>query len=126
MSLAARDIIARLKAHGVTFGVDPLQFHNQAHGQSRSTFLVGNVRDNFTTMIGAEVESKNYHEVILDTNTPPRKLASKTLFVNEDNYQSGYGWCLTISDHEMIGVQAYRLFTMPPLKSATNHQKERS
>lgn len=77
-------------------------------------------------MIDAKIEFRKYHEVMLDTSTPPRKLLGKTLYVNEDKYQSGYGCCLTISDHDMIGVQAYRLFTMPPLKSAKNHQKEPS
>ncbi|TLX16578.1 hypothetical protein [Rhizobium sp. MHM7A] len=126
MSAAANDIIARLKAHGVTFDIEPLQFHSQAHGQCRSTFLVGNVRDRLTTMIDAKIDFKRYPEVILDTDTPPRKLVGKTLYVNEDNNLSGYGWCLTISDHDMTAVQSYRLFTMPPLKNTENHQKERS
>lgn len=126
MSAAASDIIARLKARGVTFEIEPLQFRNLAHGQSRDTFLVGNVRRRFTTLIEAKLDFKKYCEVILDTSTPPNKLVARTLYVNEDNNHSGYGWCLTISDHDITGVQTRRLFTMPPLQTPKNHQKERS
>lgn len=123
---AARDIVTRLKAHGVTFHLEPARFHSQAHGQCRNTFLV---TDDFNTMVGAEIDFKKYNEVMLDTNTPARKLGNKTLYVCEDNDQSGYGWCLTVSDHDNVGVRQYRLFTMPPLKGlneARDSEKEPS
>jgi hypothetical protein len=125
MSAAASDIVTRLRAHGVTFEIDPLQFRNLAHGQSRDTFLVGAVRGHFTTLIEAKHDFRTYSEVILDTGTPPRQLVGKTLYVNEDNNHSGYGWCLAISDHDMRGVQTRRLFTMPPRKNTKDQRKGR-
>jgi hypothetical protein len=111
MSAAAEDIITRLKANGVTFELEPYRFHHQSHGQCRSTFLVA---DGFNPMIEANVDFKKYNEVILDTDTPARSLAKKTLYVFEDNNLSGYGWCLSISDHQDFGARQYLLFTMPP------------
>jgi hypothetical protein len=117
MSEAASDIIARLRKQGVSFEIDPIQFRNLAHGQSRDTFLVGHVRGRFTTLIEAMHEARKFCEVILNTDTPPKKLLDKTLFVDEDNDLSGYGWCLAISDHDTAGMGAHRLFTMPPLRN---------
>ena len=126
MSKAASDIIARMREQGVTFDIDPIQFRNLAHGQSRDTFLVGHVRGSFTTLIEAMHEAKRYCEVILDTDTPACKLVGKTLYANADNDLSGYGWCIAITDHEAAGSRSHRLFTMPTLKSATAKSQEKS
>ena len=117
MSAAASDIIARLRRDGVTFEIDPIQFRNLAHGQSRDTFLVGHVRGRFTTLIEAMHEHRKYCEVILNTDTPAKKLVGKTLYANADNDLSGYGWCIAITDHEPEGMRSLRLFTMPPVKN---------
>lgn len=119
MSKAASSIIARLREHGVTFEIDPIQFRNLTHGQSRDTFLVAHMRGRFTTLIDAMHEGRKYCEVILNTDTPAKKLIGKTLYANADNDLSGYGWCIAITDHEAEGMRGHRLFTMPPLKVAT-------
>ncbi len=124
MSTAARDIIARLRKEGVTFEIEPIQFRNLAHGQSRDTFLVGHVRGRFTTLIEAKHDYKKYCEVILNTDTPAKKLVGKTLYANADNDLSGYGWCIAITDHESEGMRSHRLFRMPPLKDATATPQE--